>query len=252
MPLLSDILNNHIHASCFTNVIAGIDFTINIDVSDEEGFYFYYYFSKIYINGIKNRLITLKELDDNIFLGVNNKLRLQEIFCKLQKTYYAFSKLAYIWRLKKSKIAVDNDLSLNPIDINNKNIFILFQNGSRYLFTSNDLINIINTNLSNSPNFFCLPLWSKNPYNNIPFTHANFFNIYFFLKFKVCNVPILFELFFKSNLNLQDFAFHNECVIRSFKIDNFVKSSDNDTLYKNIIKMMTENIDIMHNIRIHS
>ena len=251
MPLLSDILNNHIHASCFTHIKLKLNLTINIEVTDEEGYYFYYYFSKNYINSFKDKLNILKELDDNIFLQPKMKLAVQKIFYKLQKTYYAFSKLAYIWKFKKSKIAVDNDLSLNPININNKNVFILFQNNARYLFTSNDLINIINNNLSNSPNFFCSPLWTKNPYNNMSFTEADFYNIYFFLKFKVCNVPILLELFFKSNLNLNHFAFHNECVIRSFKIDNFVKFSDNDTLYKNVKRLLTENIDVMNNIKIH-
>jgi len=250
MPLLSEILNEHIHATNFLYKREGIDFVINIEVSEELGYYFYFYFSRIYSDGIKNRLKILKELDDNIFINESLKLQLQEIFCKIQKTYYSFSKLAYIWRYKTSKILVDNDLSLNPIDINKKNVFVLFQNNSRYLFTTNDLINIINTNLSNSPNFFCNPLWPKNPYNNILFSNADFYNIYFFLKFKVYNVPLLLELFFKSNFNLTDFAFHNECVIRSFKIDNYVKSSDNDTLYKNITKMMSENIDITNNIKI--
>jgi len=252
MQLLSEILNQHIHASCFSHIKLKINLTINIKVTPEEGYYFYYYFSKNYINNFKDKLNILKELDDNIFLQPKIKLAVQKIFSKLQKTYYAFSKLAYIWKFKKSKIAVDNDLSLNPININNKNVFILFQSNARYLFTSNDLINIINNNLSNSPNFFCNPLWSKNPYNNISFSNADFYNIYFFLKFKVCNVPILLELFFKSNLNLHDFAFENECVIRSFKIDNFVKFSDNDTLYKNVKRMLRENIDVMNNIRIHS
>ena len=115
MQLLSEILNQHIHASCFSHIKLKINLTINIKVTPEEGYYFYYYFSKNYINNFKDKLNILKELDDNIFLQPKIKLAVQKIFSKLQKTYYAFSKLAYIWKFKKSKIAVDNDLSLNPI-----------------------------------------------------------------------------------------------------------------------------------------
>jgi hypothetical protein len=66
----------------------------------------------------------------------------------------------------------------------------------------------------------------------------------------MCNVPILFELFFKSKFCLKLFAYDNECVIRSIKIDDYVKSSDNPTLYKSILVMLKGHKNIMHNIKI--
>jgi hypothetical protein len=250
MPLLSDILNKHIDADIFSHNKKKIEITININVDDEESYYFYYYFSKIYNNGLHNKFNILKELDENIFISESLKLKIQYIFCKLQKTYYGFSRLAYLWKYKKANIQSTDDFSLNPIDINKKNVFVLFQNNSKFLFVSNDLINIVNTNLSNSPDFFCYPLWIKNPYNNIKLTNCDLYNIYFFLKFKVCNVPLLLELFFKSNFDLKLFAYDNEAILRSFKIDDYVKCSDNLTLYKTIIIMIQSNNDIMHNIQI--
>jgi len=253
MTLLSNIFKNNETICNYFNKNKNkilYDLTINIEVSEEEGFFCYYYFSNFYFRKFDEKLKIFKELNDNIFINDELKINLQNIFCKLQKTYFAFLKIYYLWKYKKAVIQVNHDLSLNPIDINKKNVFILFQENSKYLFTSNDLINIINTNLSNSPGFFCNPLSTKNPYNNIILSHCDLYNIYFFLKYKVCNLPILFELFFKSNFDLKEFAYHNECVIRSIKIDNFVKSSDNDTLYKSILKMIKENSDIMHKIKI--
>ena len=252
MPLLSEILNKHIDSDKFFDNKENFEITINIEVLDEEGYFCYYYFSRLYYNkeGIKCKLRIFKEIEDNIFLVKNVKKNLQNIFCKLQKVYYGFAKLAYLWRYKKATYKVTDDLSLNPIDIHKKNVFVLFQNNSKYLFVANDLINIINTNLSHSPNFFCDPLWIKNPYNNIELSSTDLYNIYFFLKLKMCNVPILFELFFKSKFCLKLFAYDNECVIRSIKIDDYVKSSDNPTLYKSIMVMLSTHKNIMHNIKI--
>jgi hypothetical protein len=252
MPLLSEILNKHIDAVKIFGNKENLKMIINIDVSDEEGYYCYYYFSRLYYNneGLKYKLQIFKEIEDNIFLGKVLKKGLQIIFCKLQKLYYCFARIAYLWRYKKATYKVTDDLSLNPIDIHKKNVFVLFQNNSKYLFVANDLINIINKNLMHSPNFFCDPLWIKNPYNNIELTLCDLYNIYFFLKFKICNVPILFELFFKSKFCLELFVYNNQCVIRSIKIDDYVKFSDNPTLYKSIMVMITENINIMHKIKI--
>jgi hypothetical protein len=116
--------------------------------------------------------IKFKYLDDqinNIFLTEEQKDDFINIFCKIQKTYFALARFAYIYKYKKAKIIVDFDLCLNPIDINNKNSICLLQEKYKYCFRINDLINIIDTALSNSPNFFSDPLISKNPYNNVPF-----------------------------------------------------------------------------------
>ena len=101
---------------------------------------------------------------NNIFLTEEQKEDFINIFCEIQKTYFALSRFAYIYKYKKAKVVVDFDLCLSPIDINNKNSVCLFQEKYKFYFKINDLINIIDTSLSNSPNFFSDPLISKNPY----------------------------------------------------------------------------------------
>ena len=95
---------------------------------------------------------------NNIFLTREQKEDFINVFCKIQKTYFAISILAYMYKYKKAKIVVDFDLGLNPIDINNKNSICLFQEKNKYYFRINDLINIIDTALSNSSNFLSLSI----------------------------------------------------------------------------------------------
>ena len=167
----------------------------------------------------------------NIFLTEKQKQDFINIFCKIQKTYFALSRFAYLYKYKKAKIVVDFDLCLNPIDINNKNSICLFQEKNKYYFRINDLINIIDSALSNSPNFFSEPLIIKNPYNNIPFNKSTLYNIYFNIISKTSIVPELIHKFFLSNFDIDKFEKEYEYLIREYSIQKYVKNSSFDTLY---------------------
>jgi hypothetical protein len=175
---------------------------------------------------------------NNIFLTEEQKEDFINIFCKIQKTYFALSRFAYIYKYKKAKIVVDFDLCLNPIDVNNKNSICLLQEKYKYYFRINDLINIINTALSNSPMFFSEPLISKNPYNNIPFNKSTLYNIYFNIISKTFIVSELINKFFLSNFDLDKFEKDNEYLIREHAIQKYVKNTDIDTLYNSILLMI--------------
>lgn len=175
---------------------------------------------------------------NNIFLTEEQKDEFINIFCKIQKTYFAFSRLAYIYKYKKAKIVVDFDLCLNPIDMNNKNSICLLQEKYKYCFRINDLINIIDTALSNSPNFFSDPLISKNPYNNVPFNKSTLYNIYFNIISKTFVVSELISKFFLSNFDIDNFEKKYEYLIREHAIQKYVKNSDIDILYNSTIIMI--------------
>ena len=144
---------------------------------------------------------------NNIFLTEQQKEDFINIFCKIQKMYFALSRFAYIYRYNKAKVVVDTDLCLNKIDINNKNSICLFQEKNKYYFRINDLINIINNALSNSPDFFSVPLVIKNPYNNVPFNKSTLYNIYFNIMSKTYIVSELIHKFFLTNFDIN--KFHN-------------------------------------------
>ena len=160
-------------------------------------------------------------------------------FCKIQKTYYAFSRLAFIFKYKKSAMSVTTDIGLNDITINDKNILCIYNVNSRYLFNINDLLKIITTSITNSYMFFSQPLPSKNPYNNLPFTKSNLYNMYFFLKFKTNIYNDLFVKFFHCDFNLTTFYHKYEYLLREHILDNFIKNSTEDVLIQEIKKMIT-------------
>lgn len=194
---------------------------------------------KNHIN-VKHKYVFLNKVMTNIFLNETQKENIMAIFSQIQKIYFAFARIAYIYKFKKSKILVNHDLTLSPLHISNKYCFCLLQNNNRYLFHVNDLINIANTSLSNSPSFFADPLVLKNPYNNVPFNKSTLYNIYFFIRKSTIVLPELLHLFFLTNFNISLFADHYEHVIREYALKYFVKNSAVATLHMHILDMLDE------------
>ena len=186
---------------------------------------------------VQNKFIFFYETINSIFLEDKKELFI-DYFCKVQKTYKALNKFLYIYKFKKSKIVVNTDMALNQIYINQKNIICLFQNDVKYLFNVNDLINIINTSLTNNHLFFSEPLCVKNPYNNLPFSKSTLYNIYLFIKFKTYFLPVLFFNFFYCDFNLECFKNKHEYLLRQHSIENYVYKSPSNILVKEIKKMI--------------
>jgi hypothetical protein len=144
------------------------------------------------------------------------------IFSKAQKYYYAFLRLAHIYKFKKYELIVNCDLSLNHLDSLNQNTFTLIENRSKYLFSLHDLISIIENAISNSPLFFSEPLWPLNPYNKQSFSLSTLYNIYFKMKYSGRVISTLFHLFFLENFNIDSFNENHESHIRSHSIKKYV------------------------------
>ena len=198
---------------------------------------------KYFIDEINNIFYTEKQKEDFI-----------NIFCKIQKTYFAMARLAYLYKYKNAKIVVDFDLSLNPIDIHNKNVICLLQEKYKYYFRINDLINIITSALYNTSMFFSEPLISKNPYNNIPFNKSTLYNIYFNIRSKTYIISEIYHKFFLSNFNINKFEEDYEYLIRENAIKKYVKNNEDiDTLYFSVfsmIDMFNDNNFINNSIKI--
>ena len=198
----------------------------------------YLYYMFITTSNGENKFKFLNKSILNVFFNVNDKSKMFDLFTKVQKTYHAFSRFARICRFKQSELQINHDLYLTPITTQ-KYITIL-QNGKKYMFTATDLINVIDTALSNAPHFFVEPLIAKNPYNNIPFDKSTFYNIYFFLRKTDYKMPILIEKYFLANFDITSFYFENEAIIRDISIHNFVFKSDIKVLYPSVINMINK------------
>lgn len=160
-------------------------------------------------------------------------------FCKIQNTYNILNRFAYNYKYKKSKIVVNTDICLNELTPNSKNVICIFHKNARYLFHVNDLINIINTSLTNSYMFFSEPLPIKNPYNNLPFDKSTLYNIYFFIKYKTNYHCDLLLKFFDCDFNLLIFKCKNEYLLRELSINNYVYKSNSQTLKNEILDMIS-------------
>ena len=187
---------------------------------------------------IKNKFGLITNIEKSIFYNniiLDNFLNL---ICKIQKIYFALIKFKNIYIHKKAKIQIDYDICLNQIDTTKKTCMCIYQNNKLYWFLIRDLINIINTDLTNSPGFFSEPLLSKNPYNNIPFNKSTLYNIYFTVKSCGIKMPELIHKFFLTNFDLRKFTNDYEYLIREYAIDNYVKNTSDAALYKAVVIML--------------
>lgn len=188
----------------------------------------------------KNKYIFLNETLNNIFSSEQIREVILENFNKIQKIYYGFSRLAHIYKYKKAKIIIDTDLIMNPIDVNSKYTFCLYQNNYKYLFNIHELIKIIHNSTANSINFFNNSIPIKNPYNNIIFNKSTLYNIYFFIKMNTLLHSEIFYYFFKVNFNLNKFVKEYEHILRDFSIETYLNNSSKETLRDDITMMLDD------------
>jgi hypothetical protein len=225
----------------------------DLDIYNEESYHIDFLISKVFHEEKKSKYVdpimrnaqakfmALNSILENSFYKNELKERLINIFSKAQKCYYAFSRLSRIYKNKKYPTVVSDDLMLNPLDINHKNTFILIEKKSKYLFSLNDLVSIIENAISNSPNFFSHPLSPLNPYNKEKFTDSTLYNIYFKLKESGRLMSILFHLFFLESFHKENFSDKNEPNIRAHSIESYVRNSHYTTLHPSVLTMLRSN-----------
>jgi len=189
-------------------------------------------------NMIKNKYIFLNDVLNNIFYKDEIKELFFSYFSKIQKSYFGFMRFARLYKYKKAVVQISSDLYMNELDEKHRNVFVLFQNNCKYLFSASDLVNIMNNNLSNSYLFFSEPLIPKNPYNNIAFDIATLYNIYFFMKNRPFAMPVLYQQFFNVDFDLEIFREDNEQLIREESIKRYVYSTSPNILYNTVVSMI--------------
>ena len=172
-------------------------------------------------SALKQKYVCYQEYLNNMFMTEKDKHSFFQTFELCQKHYLSLSKFVNIVKFKKLKPANEYDMYLNNF---NKDVCTIIQNNRKYLFTLFDLKEIINTNLSNLDYGFVDVTSIKNPYNNLPFSQSNLYNIYFYFKFHYYNLPNLFHLFFLSNFDLAYFERHYEYQIKKQNLQNKIKS----------------------------
>jgi hypothetical protein len=207
-------------------------------------------------HGIKYSIFN-KEIWSNPFVELKKKDEYMTYFCKSQRAYFGFCRLARLFKIKRARDNANTmtDFYFNPFNTLQSTILIrIYDDASRtiYTFRASDLNNIITNSLSHSPDFFADPQPIKNPYTNIPFTIAQLYNLYFTFKQSTGILPSLFHFFFLSHFNLMFFLIKNEAYIREEAIKSyFINMSVKKKQYY-IVQMLLYNKYDMPQTFIHS
>ena len=139
------------------------------------------------------KYITIETIINALCISRHDTDKIRDVIFKTQKYYNIFSRFANKFKFTHYKTVIDVDLNLVPLTVPHWNTIILIQDKFKYMFSLQNLINIIETALCNSPCLFIEPLVPKNPYNNHDFDKST--NI------KHKDVPILCDKFkIKKNL----------------------------------------------------
>ena len=196
--------------------------------------------NKISFHKIKFKI--LNNILENIFFSKEYKHGYFTLFSKIQKIYFTFVRFVYICKIKKTKLQVETDLLMNDLaTIHERNKITILQNNSKYIFSICDLVNVIETAITNAIDFFVEPFLPKNPYNNITFNKSMLYNIYFTHKNSTFRLSYLFHLWFLHGFDLDKFCLENEAVIRDFLIHKFIYKSPVNILYSKTMDMLYKN-----------
>jgi hypothetical protein len=163
-------------------------------------------------------------LYDNLFMTDIKKEAILDTFCIIQRFSNAINRLKFFWKLKKAKVYNTDDLYMNPIAPGDKNVIVLMQNNTKYVFHLRELISGIKTSLSHCCHFFPDPIVCKNPYTNLPLNKSALYNIYFAVKSSSYIMPVLFHKYFLSNFNYYVFSLNNECLINEEFLHTYVEN----------------------------
>lgn len=178
------------------------------------------------------------------FISDEVKTYIENLHIRSQRHYSALCRFAHIFKVKRAPIIMNTDLYLNEIRIADRNVIVLLHHNCRYLFTITDLNKIVETSLCNSPYFISEPIPVKNPYNKMPFSKSDLYNIYFQIKDRLMRTPDILYQFFLSNFNLTKFKRNNQVLIREKYIHRFIENEDQETLVDYIHNALSFNTNI--------
>jgi hypothetical protein len=167
----------------------------------------------------KHQIFTNKYATDPISCDI-----FEQMFCRVQRAYYGFARLARIWRLRKSPVQISCDLFMTPLDPSHKHTFQLLQQNNIYYFSTRDLCKLITNSITNSAFLFSDPKVAKNPYNNIVFSKADLYNMYWKIRESMCIVPTIIDLWFRYGFDVYKLRKCHEHEFAEYAINNYVNT----------------------------
>lgn len=183
---------------------------------------------------IRNKYQLLKQVFNNILLSESQKQEFLTAFSTIQKHYLVLSRFAYLYKYKKSNPAITTDLYFNELNEKSRDVFVLYQNWTKYYFRIKELMRIFENALIKESYEcdFILCGDPVNPYNREKFTICDLYNIYFYMKnSNIITIPPLFHYFYLSGFHMPLFIRKHHDYIQKLCIRKFVFSNDRYSKY---------------------
>lgn len=188
---------------------------------------------------------------NNTFITEDVKDYFLYLFCKFQKIYFGFSRLALVYRLRKAKKEICYDMCLNELDQKSKNVLTILIDEHQYLYLLSDIVNIFKSALTNMNFMICTPIAIKNPYTNKEFSFSILYNFYFFLKSRLISVPFLIEEFYRSNFNLHTFTMLHDNYLQDLALTKYVENTPFIYLNDGMCSMLNDYNFVNQDVSIH-
>ena len=186
----------------------------------------------------KHKFMHIRQIFDNPFISDYVKEKFLLAICDAQRIYNILNRWVYKYKYKRLTPHNDVDLYMNPITEFQRHVMPVFQNGHKYLFAINDIVNLVENALCHMESYKTTPKIAKNPYNNVPFSKAILCNLYIFLSKRFSRVPLLIQQYFYCGLNLTTFRNTQEYIIRDVFVEKYMRSCKND--YEKMSRHITD------------
>lgn len=174
----------------------------------------------------------------NPFFSQPIQKEFERITYKIQSAYYAFCKIARLWKLRKYKVQQTADLYMNELSPTSKYTYKLIQEHSIFYFSLTDLKQIVLNSLTATSGFFSMPSIIKNPYNGVPLTKSDIYNIYFKMTTILFKMPHLFTLFYECEFNINEFKRKHESAILEYVVEQYISTSTHKTIMPETMRMI--------------
>lgn len=233
----------------FVDIDSNFSFDLNLNVHHD-------FMNEHYLREfkIKNKFTVLKDIYENNFMDSEKKRELFFYFYNAQRVQNLFKKWYHKKTFNKIQMAnIKTDLFLNDLKLTREKFVIpIIHDNILYYFKISDLTKLIESALiyyeiELDPE----PIMPSNPYNNLPFSKTNLYNIYFYLKNNNFIISNNLNNFYHCDFNINDFGNKYECVLKDILIDKFYDNKSNNYKYNEIILLLRRYKKYLNNLVIH-
>jgi hypothetical protein len=160
-------------------------------------------------------------------------------YCKFKRVHNAFSKLARIWKIRKTPVRIRTDLYMNELDQHHNYTFQLVNPSGVYLFSLSNLTRIIVDAITHQSGMFLEPLPIKNPYTNALLSKSDLYNIYLrLLDTPRIRIPEMLSKFFHCEFSIFEFRRRHETELRDIAIKQYANTSSIAELAQDVSDML--------------